>query len=216
MQLPKTKAEARDLGLPRFFTGKPCKRNHVAERRSACGTCIDCARIAEEKYRNNNIEGCRKSQTRWRENNREIAGERVKQCRIANPEPSRRAAKKFYDANPDKCRKSSNDWRTKNKKRALKTTAEWRKNNRARCRALTMLRHAAKRHATPPWLTQEQLDEMALIYECAELCTQLTGVEHEVDHEEPLQGKDRCGLHIPKNLQVMPASENRSKGNRTK
>lgn len=113
MRLPKTKAEARALGVPRFFTGKPCNRNHVAERRTACGTCIQCARIAEEKYRDNNGDKCRKSQKRWRENNREIAGERVKHCRIANPEPSRRAAKKFYDANPDNCRQSSNDWRKK-------------------------------------------------------------------------------------------------------
>lgn len=83
-----------------------------------------------------------------------------------------------------------------------------------------MLRHAAKRQATPRWLIQAHLDEMALIYECAyecaELCTQLTGVEHEVDHEQPLQGEDRCGLHVPWNLQLMPASDNRSKGNRTK
>ncbi len=33
-----------------------------------------------------------------------------------------------------------------------------------------------------------------------------------VDHVIPLQGKDVSGLHVPSNLQVMPLSDNSSKG----
>ena len=29
-------------GLPRYFTGKPCKRGHVAERRTLKGCCMQC------------------------------------------------------------------------------------------------------------------------------------------------------------------------------
>lgn len=43
------RAEARELGLDRFSTGKPCKRGHVAERYVSCGRCIECQREREHK-----------------------------------------------------------------------------------------------------------------------------------------------------------------------
>lgn len=40
-----TKARARARGLAFYFTGKPCSRGHVAERRVSNSTCVLCARL---------------------------------------------------------------------------------------------------------------------------------------------------------------------------
>ena len=91
---------------------------------------------------------------------------------------------------------------------------KWRKSNVDKERAKAARRHASKLNATPSWLTDEHKQQIADIYEQALLAEQLTGVPHHVNHIEPLQGKDRRGLHVPWNLQVLTATENMSKHNR--
>lgn len=44
MTLPKDVKEARRLGEPTYFTGEPCKRGHVAERRADNRMCVECHR----------------------------------------------------------------------------------------------------------------------------------------------------------------------------
>lgn len=48
-------------------------------------------------------------------------------------------------------------------------------------------------------------------YAEARWMTQRTGMRHEVDHFYPLRGAFVSGLHVPANLRVIPARENRKK-----
>ncbi len=73
---------------------------------------------------------------------------------------------------------------------------------------------AAKLLRTPTWLTFEQKLEIECFYYKSMRYEEETGIKHHVDHIVPLQGEDVCGLHVPWNLQVIPAKENLSKGNK--
>jgi len=39
-----SRAEAKEAGLPRYFTGKPCGKGHVTERFLSGGVCCECNR----------------------------------------------------------------------------------------------------------------------------------------------------------------------------
>lgn len=86
-------------------------------------------------------------------------------------------------------------------------TRAWLKANPAKRKALKAEYRGRKIQATPKWLTKEQREEMTKIYESCP-------VGYEVDHIEPLNGKNRCGLHVPWNLQHLPSDENRKKSNK--
>ena len=64
---------------------------------------------------------------------------------------------------------------------------------------------------TPPWADREAI--RAVYAECRRL-TKKTGVQHHVDHIDPICGTIVSGLHVHTNLRVVTASENLKKGNR--
>lgn len=75
------------------------------------------------------------------------------------------------------------------------------------------LRDKRSKQATPSWLTPEQKQQIVDTYEHMRDCRAVTGEDYHVDHIVPLRGENVCGLHVPWNLQVMPAHVNMSKSN---
>jgi len=67
------------------------------------------------------------------------------------------------------------------------------------------------KRATPIWANLKLIEKM---YTAARNINALGGEKWEVDHVYPLQGKTVCGLPVLENLALMPASANRSKGNK--
>ena len=63
------------------------------------------------------------------------------------------------------------------------------------------------------WLTESQIKDMEFMYVLSDLLTKTTGVQHHVDHIVPLRNKYVSGLHVPWNLQVLPAIDNLKKNN---
>lgn len=71
----------------------------------------------------------------------------------------------------------------------------------------------ARELRTPAWLTVDDFWLIEQAYELAATRTRVFGFPWHVDHVIPLHGKVVSGLHVPHNLQVIPAFTNRSKSN---
>jgi HNH endonuclease. len=221
---------AKERGLSRYFTGQPCKRGHIAERWVSGFKCVQChaeyvanhpehIRVAKRKWKKANPEVVRahgrSSRRRWVAKNRTKERERLRKYKVRNRERMRREYRKYYETKREERLAYFRHYRETQPDKRKATCRKWDGANPDKTRAKSAKRWAAKLNAAPAWLTTAQKQEVASIYEQAVLCERLTGVKHHVDHIEPLQGRDRCGLHVPWNLQILSGRENQSKGNRT-
>jgi hypothetical protein len=126
----------------------------------------------------------------------------------------RLAAKKAdYEANRAKFLDRQATWRDGNRHKLAARDRRRYEADKPKFYANNARRRAQEMQAAPSWLTKEQWDDMAEKYADAQRMTEITGIPHDVDHIWPLRGKRSCGLHVPWNLQVLPAAENRRKRN---
>ena len=111
--------------------------------------------------------------------------------------------------NKDKRRAAKHVWDTKNRQHRQ----NYRLSRKAYYAERASARRSASLNAMPVWLTDEQKQQIQDTYWLAKDLRSVTGEPYHVDHIVPLQGKRVCGLHVPWNLQVIPADINYSKNN---
>ena len=102
-------------------------------------------------------------------------------------------------------------WRDGNKEKMQECRDSWNNRNQHKLMARVRKYQASKLTAAPQWANYFFIEE---IYDLAVRRTKATGFAWEVDHIVPLVSPLVCGLHCEQNLRVIPASVNRSKGNR--
>lgn len=83
-----TRAAARASGLPRYFTGKPCSKGHVAERYIS-GLCVPCALAKAAEWRKTNPERKRAAAAREYAQKRDETKARSRAWYAANKERAR-------------------------------------------------------------------------------------------------------------------------------
>lgn len=131
---------------------------------------------------------------------------RCKDC-MANSSRSYRAA------NPDKSRKITFEYRQRNLEKERERYTNYNKKHPEVRARISAERRAKQKGATPSWLTDDHREQIKLIYQHAKECEMLTGDKYHVDHIIPLNGENVSGLHVPWNLQVLPADINIAKSN---
>lgn len=212
-------------GLRKQLDRFPRRKSSADGRRNECR---DCAEKFHAGWRNANTERVR-----------EVARESAKRRRAANPQKMREYANQYRAKNAGKARAAYRTWYEANKDASSAATAawgarnpgwyqryvernreairekrrQWARTNRAAETAKARRYHLSKRRASPLWLSPIQVALIAEHYEIAAARSVQTGIPHDVDHIVPLNGKSVCGLHVPWNLQVIPAVENRAKRN---
>ena len=161
--------------------------------------CKDCSYKSARDWRIKNPEKSKASVNNWRIKNIE-ACRLYDRNRYANDiEGQKQRAKEYRSLNPDKIKE---------------TQKKYIKNNLPKLAEKNRRREASLLGATPSWLSEIQKIQIQWFYAAAKMMSDTSGVKHHVDHILPLRGKSSCGLHVPWNLQILPASENASKGNR--
>ena len=107
------------------------------------------------------------------------------------------------------CRRiSSRKHYTNNTEMHQEKAYRWKQNNPIEHNAITSSAHAKKKAQTYTPTNYIENLMMRYRYEDAQRLTAETGIKHEVDHIWPLS---KGGPHLPWNLQVITAEENRSK-----
>ena len=202
--LPASFSAARAAGLPKYFTGNPCVRGHIAERRTSNQRCTDCERIASANWKSANPEKRAESNRKTKQRIYAALTKEQRQARID-------AHREWRARNRDKVRANTKKWYEANLDRAAEISREWVRRNPHLHAAKVARRRAAEHQPMPPWLTADIHARIAAIYAEARRMADETGVPHDVDHIVPLKGKTVCGLHVPWNLRPLPASTNRRK-----
>lgn len=164
--------------------------------RPSCKECMQKARKPENpETRKAWLRKTAESRSRWQKeyykNNKDACSARVKASKI----------KKL-----DKYAEYKKRWASENSGRLLELARNHRKANPELYREYKVRRRLIETQATPAWA---DMDAIRAWYTFASVTP---GVH--VDHIVPLNSPIVCGLHCEFNLQLLPARENMSKGNR--
>lgn len=193
--------------LEEFVKNKAQKDGHH-------NACRPCKKVSDKLYRDNNKEKVSAGKRKCYLEKREHYYEKTKEWVKNNPEARKRIVSTHYSKNQEAILEKQSVYRSENRELCNSRIKSWSERNPDKLRAKDARRRSQELKAQPVWLSDKQKQEIDDIYKLARDCELVSGEKYHVDHIVPLQGKVVCGLHVPWNLQVLPASVNIGKSNK--
>ena len=152
--------------------------------------------------------------SKYYQDNKEKIDQQKKDWEQANLEHHKRTRREYYEAHREAILKEKAEYYQEKREHILSYKKTYNRLNRDNRNLIESKRYASKKNRTPPWLTKAQEIEIKSFYWLAQDLNKVTEGNYHVDHIIPLQGDGVCGLHVPWNLQVLPADINIAKGNK--
>lgn len=184
MKIIISRKEAKAQGLPHYYTGKPCKRGHLSERRTDNASCLECRREYQKEYMQehchayNRAAAGKAAQARYRQKAAVKEASRARQRAYIATEQGKELQRAWQEAHPHR-------------------------------RANADIKRKYPLAIIP--LTDEEQVRVAALYRLAAGLRKRTGKRWDVDHCFPLS---LGGVHHPDNLMILPAEMNREKWNK--
>lgn len=194
-----SRGAAQAAGLKHYFTGKPCKRGHVAPRYVCDKACVECKNAQRRQFAAAHPEKMRAYVTKWREGNRGAHRAAGRSWRERNVEEARAAFQEWYETNRDAIRESARRRYEANREAEIARTKAWQQANPEKQRAIEQRRRARKLEALCDCCTPEDFHSINDL-------ARLAGFE--VDHVEPLA---LGGRHCRHNLQLLTPADHKAK-----
>lgn len=219
-----TRAQAKTLGLKRYFTGAPCPKGHVSERTTSSGACTECSRIqCRAAYLRNPEYHCARVK-KWTQDNPDRKAETLANWRASNPDRIRQQRNEWSKRHPEKIREYAQKTYLKHHESRMErgraayhadpaayaeTVKAWRKKNPEKSSSYKR-NYKARKRAAEGQHTGEDIDRIRKAQKdrCAYCRVKLSGAGH-VDHIIALANG---GSNWPTNLQILCESCNTSKG----
>lgn len=125
-----SRKEAKERGLKRYFTGKPCKHGHIAERLVSNSTCFECTAERQKEHSKQNKDKIAKRRKEYYNQNKDKLLERQKEYRSQNKDKIAGRQKDYYNQNKDKIDERQKEYNNQNKDKIAKYKEEYSKKNK--------------------------------------------------------------------------------------
>lgn len=213
--LPTNRKQAKLENSKYYFTGNPCKNNHISKRQTTNGVCYECFRtLIVKKYSSSNLDKISNKNKKWYEENKEYKLEYNKKRIERNRDKILKQYKDYHEKHKEERNSYTREHRRLKREYYSDYMKKWSKDNPGYYSAKAKEREEKERKACPAWLSDTDKQVMIDIYKESKALSKSTGIKRHVDHICPLKSDIVCGLHVPWNLQILTQRENNQKYNK--